>query len=51
MSTEHQKYSTANQSDIIVEYAAKRGFEIVKTYADDGKSGLSVSGRVPGPWN
>lgn len=46
MSTEHQQYSTANQADIIAEYAAKRSFEIVKTYADDGKSGLSVSGRL-----
>jgi DNA invertase Pin-like site-specific DNA recombinase len=46
MSTEHQQYSTANQADVIAEYAAKRGFEIVKTYADDGKSGLSVSGRL-----
>ena len=46
MSTEHQKYSTANQADMIAEYALKRGFEIIETYADDGKSGLSVSGRL-----
>lgn len=46
MSTEHQKYSTANQADAIAEYAVARGFEIVKTYADDGKSGLNVSGRL-----
>lgn len=45
MSTEHQKYSTENQGDVIREYAAKRGFEIVKTYADDGKSGLNIAGR------
>ncbi|MDA7979479.1 MAG: recombinase family protein [Pirellulales bacterium] len=45
MSTEHQQYSTANQEDIIHSYAAKRGFEIVRTYADEGKSGLSVAGR------
>ncbi len=45
MSTEHQQYSTENQADIIREYAASRGFEIVQTYADAGKSGLSVSGR------
>ena len=46
MSTEHQQYSTANQDDVIREYAEKRNFEIVKTYADEGKSGLRISGRV-----
>jgi DNA invertase Pin-like site-specific DNA recombinase len=45
MSTEHQQYSTANQDDIIQEYAKKRNFEIVRTYADEGKSGLNVAGR------
>ena len=30
MSTEHQQYSTQNQSDKIREYAVKRGIEIVK---------------------
>ena len=45
MSTEHQKYSTENQGDVIREYAARRGFEIVRTYADDGKSGLKMEGR------
>ena len=46
MSTEHQQYSTLNQSDKIREYAEKRGIEIIKTYADDGKSGLSIGGRA-----
>ena len=45
MSTEHQQYSTCNQEDVIREYAAKRGYELVKTYADEGKSGLNVAGR------
>jgi DNA invertase Pin-like site-specific DNA recombinase len=45
MSTEHQQYSTENQADIIRDYAAARGYEIVKTYADKGKSGLRVEGR------
>ena len=45
MSTEHQQYSTENQADVIREYAAARGYEIVKTYADDGKSGLRLDGR------
>ena len=45
MSTEHQKYSTENQSDAIWLYAARRGFEIVQTYCDRGKSGLRLDGR------
>lgn len=45
MSTEHQRYSTENQSQAIREYAARRGFTIEKTYADSGKSGLSIDGR------
>ena len=45
MSTEHQQYSTANQLDRIKEYAAQRGMEIVRVFADEGKSGLSVKGR------
>jgi DNA invertase Pin-like site-specific DNA recombinase len=46
MSTEHQQYSTENQADKIREYAAHRGIEIVKTYADAGKSGLRIDGRI-----
>ncbi len=46
MSTEHQQYSTENQGDVIREYARARGYEIVKTYADDGKSGLRIQGRA-----
>ncbi len=46
MSTEHQQYSTENQGDKIREYAARRGIEIVKTYADEGKSGLNIGGRL-----
>jgi DNA invertase Pin-like site-specific DNA recombinase len=45
MSTEHQQYSTTNQEDVIREYAARRGYQIVRTYADEGKSGLNVAGR------
>jgi DNA invertase Pin-like site-specific DNA recombinase len=45
MSTEHQKYSTENQSDTIARYAAQRGISIVRTYADEGKSGLKLDGR------
>ena len=45
MSTEHQKYSTENQSDVIKRYAAQRGLEIVHTYIDAGRSGLNIEGR------
>ena len=45
MSTEHQKYSTQNQRDAIGQYASARAMDIVKTYADEGKSGLSIDGR------
>lgn len=45
MSTEHQQYSTENQADKIREYAERRGIKIVRTYADEGKSGLRIDGR------
>mgnify|MGYP003947012105 CR=1 FL=1 len=46
MSTEHQKYSTENQAEVIAKYAARKGMEIVRTYADAGKSGLRLEGRL-----
>jgi len=45
MSTEHQQYSTENQSDVLLEYARKRGIQIVRTFSDSGKSGLRIDGR------
>ncbi|WP_119273116.1 recombinase family protein [Taklimakanibacter deserti] len=45
MSTEHQKYSTENQGDAIRRYATARNIEIVRVYADQGKSGLRLDGR------
>lgn len=45
MSTEHQRYSTENQSNAIREYAAANGMEVVRTYEDNGKSGLNLRGR------
>ncbi len=45
MSTEHQRYSTENQSDAIAGYAEQRNIEIVRTYSDAGKSGLHIQGR------
>lgn len=45
MSTEHQQYSTENQSDVIRDYAIRRGIQIVRTFTDAGKSGLRIDGR------
>ena len=45
MSTDHQKYSTENQADAIAAYAEQRGFDIVQTYEDAGRSGLRIEGR------
>jgi len=45
MSTEHQKYSTSNQMDLIQDYAKRNGMKIVKIYSDEGKSGLNIKGR------
>ena len=46
MSTEHQRYSTENQRDLIKEFAESNNMVIVRTYADDGKSGLNIGGRA-----
>lgn len=46
MSTEHQQYSTENQTEKIREYAMQRGIDIVGTYTDAGKSGLNIGGRA-----
>jgi DNA invertase Pin-like site-specific DNA recombinase len=45
MSTDHQKYSTENQADFIAFYAEQRGYDIVRTYTDEGKSGLRIERR------
>jgi DNA invertase Pin-like site-specific DNA recombinase len=45
MSTEHQRYSTDNQQSAIKRYAEKRAYKVVRTYADEGKSGLRLDGR------
>ncbi len=46
MSTEHQRYSIENQQLAIADYALLHGMRIVKTYADTGKSGLNIEGRL-----
>src|ERR1700678_3190077 len=45
MSTEHQQYSIDNQVEAINHYARDHHMEIVRTYADSGKSGLSIQNR------
>lgn len=45
MSTEHQQFSTDNQIVAIARFADEHGYEIVRTYADEGKSGLNLGGR------
>lgn len=46
MSTEHQRYSPENQMAAMQEYANKHNYEIVRKYADEGKSGLNIAGRI-----
>ena len=45
MSTEHQRYSLENQAAANALYAEARGLEIVRTYSDSGRSGLTLRGR------
>ncbi len=45
MSTEHQRYSLENQQKTIAEYAQRQGYDIVATYADAGRSGLTLHER------
>jgi DNA invertase Pin-like site-specific DNA recombinase len=46
MSTDHQQYSTENQSALIRRYAEAHDMEVVRTYADSGKSGLNINKRA-----
>lgn len=45
MSTEHQRYSVLNQYDAIADYAADHNLHLGRTYADEGRSGLTIKGR------
>lgn len=45
MSTEHQQYSTENQTDAMRRYGEARCMEIVRTYSDAARSGLNLEGR------
>lgn len=45
MSTDHQVFSVDNQAEFISQYAQSHNMEIVGTYDDRGKSGISAEGR------
>ncbi len=45
VSTEEQQYTPENQAETIRNYARRHGFEIVKTYSDMGRSGISLNNR------
>jgi DNA invertase Pin-like site-specific DNA recombinase len=47
MSTERQCYSTQNQLDAIANYARTHGMVTVRTFSDEGKSGITLD-RRPG---
>jgi len=40
MSTDHQRYSSENQQEVMAAYATRRGMPVVGVYSDGGKSGL-----------
>jgi DNA invertase Pin-like site-specific DNA recombinase len=42
ISTEQQQHSIENQAAVLREYAIQRGFSILGTIAEEGKSGLTV---------
>jgi DNA invertase Pin-like site-specific DNA recombinase len=46
MSTERQEYSPVNQAAAIKAYAAEHGMAIVRSYCDEGRSGLHFKGRM-----
>jgi DNA invertase Pin-like site-specific DNA recombinase len=45
MSTDYQRYSIQNQAAAIAAYAQQRNLSIVRTYVDEGRSGLRIKGR------
>ena len=46
MSTDHQRYSIDNQQAALAEYATTHGMSVVRTYADEGRSGLTLNNRA-----
>ena len=45
MSTDKQRYSTQNQAATIAAYAAQHNLKIIRTYIDEGRSGLRITNR------
>ena len=45
MSTDQQRYSLANQTELIRAYAERHGFTVVKSYEDAGRSGVTTARR------
>jgi DNA invertase Pin-like site-specific DNA recombinase len=45
MSTDYQRYSIQNQAAAMATYAQQKNLAIVRTYVDEGRSGLRIKGR------
>src|SRR5438045_2479882 len=45
MSTDEQDYSPLNQSEAIAAYALAHNLTVIRTYADEGRSGLHLDSR------
>lgn len=45
MSTDYQQYSIENQAAVIATYAELHKLTIVRTYCDEGQSGLKIENR------
>src|SRR6266576_6442697 len=46
MSTDYQQYSIENQAVVIATYAELHELSIVRTYRDEGESGLKIKNRL-----
>lgn len=46
MSTDYQRYSIQNQAAAIAAFAQQKNLTIVRTYVDEGRSGLRIKGRA-----
>ena len=46
MSTDYQKYSIENQAVVIAAFAQLHKLTIVRTYRDEGESGLQIKNRM-----
>jgi DNA invertase Pin-like site-specific DNA recombinase len=46
MSTDYQRYSPQNQAAAIATYAQQQNLTIVRTYTDEGRSGLRIKNRA-----